>query len=76
MNRRRFLRKALATGSAALLAERGYAGPTLAGPILAGRVWSESGDASQEKIPGAVPPSAIDQARFPPDFLWGMASAA
>ena len=43
----------------------------LAGPGLVAIMPS-----SQERIPGSIPPSEIDSARFPEGFLWGMASAA
>jgi beta-glucosidase len=61
MNRRTFVRNALVTAGTTLLARPGFpAVPT----------------SSQEPIPGAVPSSAIEAARFPDGFLWGMASAA
>ncbi len=60
MDRRRFLKCSLVTGSA-LLGNRGFAA----------RIPS-----SQEPVAGAVAPSEIDRARFPSEFLWGMASAA
>jgi len=61
VNRRSFIKNSLVTGSCALLASRGFAAGT---------------SSSQEQVPGAVAPSAIDSAHFPREFLWGMASAA
>jgi beta-glucosidase len=60
VDRRRFIKSSLVTGSA-LLAKRGFATRI---PF------------SQEAVAGAVTPSEIDSARFPSKFLWGMASAA
>src|ERR1700691_2484155 len=60
MDRRSFIKNSLVTGGA-LLADRG----------LADRVHP-----SQESVPGAVALSESDRARFPSEFLWGMASAA
>ena len=61
MNRRNFVRSSLAAASVALLPRQGLTA-VAASP--------------QEQIPGAVPQSQIDSARFPDGFLWGMASAA
>jgi beta-glucosidase len=61
VNRRSFIKNTLVTGGSALLASRGFAAGT---------------SSSQEQVPGAVAPSAIDSAHFPREFLWGMASAA
>ena len=61
MNRRDFVRNSLLTAS---------------GAMLAGRAPAAGASASQERIPGAVDPSSINNARFPGGFLWGMASSA
>ena len=60
VDRRRFIKSSLVTGSA-LLANQGFAART---------------PSSQEPVAGAVAASEIDSARFPSEFLWGMASAA
>jgi beta-glucosidase len=60
VDRRCFIKSSLVTGSA-LLANRGFAAPI---------------PPSQEPVAGAVAPSEIESARFPSDFIWGMASAA
>ncbi len=60
MDRRRFIKSSLVTGSA-VLANQGFAA----------RIPS-----SQDSVAGAVAPSEIDSARFPSEFLRGMASAA
>jgi beta-glucosidase len=60
MNRRRFLKSSLVTGSALL------ANHALAAPI----------QSSQQPLATSVPSPEIASARFPADFLWGMASAA
>ena len=65
---------------------RSFLGGSLAavsGAVLAGRVKAESlpvatgaqASAAQE-APGAIPQAQIDAARFPEDFLWGMATAS
>jgi len=61
MDRRSFIKSALVAGSGALLASRGFAA-------------NES--SSQEQVAGAVSPPEIAAARFPKDFLWGMATSA
>ena len=62
MNRREFVRDSLVAGAAsALLPRHGLAAAS---------------SLPQEQIPGAIPQSEIDSARFPDGFLWGMASAA
>jgi beta-glucosidase len=61
MNRRNFVRNSLVTAGAAMVADRRLSALRFA---------------SQEKIPGAIPDSVIDAARFPDGFLWGMASAS
>ena len=61
VDRRNFISSSLLAGGSALLARRGFAGQASPSP---------------ERIPGAVPDSRIDSARFPDGFLWGMASAA
>jgi beta-glucosidase len=65
MDRRRFIGNSLVAGSGALFAGHSFAGQ-----------GSVSAEAGVEQIPGAIPAAEIDSARFPPDFLWGMASAA
>jgi beta-glucosidase len=60
VDRRRFIKSSLVTGST-LLANRGFAV----------RI-----PPSREPAAGAVAPSEIESARFPSDFIWGMASAA
>src|SRR5258708_31268195 len=60
VDRRRFIKSSLVTGSA-----------LLANPGFAARIPS-----SLETVAGAVAPSEIDSARFPSEFVWGMASAA
>ncbi len=67
MNRRNFVKTSLATASAALLSGRELTASTLPAPQQ---------PPAQENIPGAVPAAQIDAARFPDNFLWGMASAA
>jgi beta-glucosidase len=61
MDRRRFIQGSLVAGGGALFAGRGVA--------------AESSSA-EEQVPGEVAGSAIESARFPSGFLWGMASAA
>ena len=61
MNRRRFVRNSLIGAGGAMLAGTGLAAEY---------------SATQQQIPGAVGASTINAARFPPDFLWGMASSA
>ena len=61
MNRREFVRDSLITASGALLPRR---------------TLTALSSSSQEQIPGSIPQSEIDSARFPDGFLWGMASAA
>jgi beta-glucosidase len=65
MNRRKFLSSSLATAGSALLASRAASARTAAGTY-----------AAQAQIPGAVAPAAIDSARFPDGFIWGIATAA
>jgi beta-glucosidase len=60
IDRRRFIKSSLVTGGA-LIASRRFGVPT---------------PSSQEQAPGAVSTSEIERARFPSEFLWGMASAA
>lgn len=67
MDRRQFIGSSLATVGGALLAGHGLAAaPPSAGPSAA---------TPSQQLPGAVPPSAVSSARFPPGFLWGMATA-
>ncbi len=61
MNRREFVRDSLISAGGALLPRRSFT--ALSSP-------------PQEQIPGSIPQSEIDSARFPDGFLWGMASAA
>src|SRR5271163_4300837 len=61
MDRRSFIRNSLITASSAALSGRGIAAQTAASP---------------QTVPGAIPLSEINGARFPDEFLWGMASAA
>ncbi|MGC1362444.1 MAG: family 1 glycosylhydrolase, partial [Silvibacterium sp.] len=67
MNRRNFVKTSLVTASAALLSGR---------DLTAGALPAPQPPPAQENIPGAVPAAQIDAARFPDNFLWGMASAA
>jgi beta-glucosidase len=61
MDRRSFIKSSLLASSSALLAHRGFAAKSAI---------------SQESVPGAVALPEIEDARFPTNFLWGMASAA
>jgi beta-glucosidase len=61
MNRREFLACSLATAGSAVLADRGFAKPRFR---------------AQQQVPGAISEAEINAARFPKDFLWGMATAA
>ncbi len=61
MDRRSFLKDALMAGGCALLGGKGLA---VAEP------------SPQEQAAGAIPPEQIAAARFPKDFLWGMATSA
>jgi beta-glucosidase len=61
MDRRTFIAKSIAAGSSAL---------------LSGRSSALNVFDPQTKIPGAIAPSAIESARFPDGFLWGMATAS
>jgi beta-glucosidase len=61
MDRRSFVRKSLVGAGGAMLARTSLAGAPGAGP---------------HQIPGAVDAAQINSARFPADFLWGMASSA
>jgi beta-glucosidase len=62
MDRRRFVKTSLAVAGSAVLAERGFA--------------AVQGQTPHSRIPGAIPDSVIDSARFPDGFIWGMASAS
>ncbi len=61
MDRRQFAVRSLAAAAGAAL----YRGHDLAaGPVI------------QDQTPGFVPESLIQKARFPPNFLWGVATAS
>lgn len=62
MDRRQFVKNTLATAGGALLANRG--------------LTAQSVPSHGQSVPGEVPASAIDGARFPDGFFWGMASAS
>jgi beta-glucosidase len=61
MDRRKFLSSTLAAAGGAMLAGEAFARTSSIGP---------------EQVPGAVPASEVDNARFPEGFLWGTATAA
>ena len=61
MDRREFIKRSVVAGCNALVASRGLGAGAFA---------------AQERVPGAIPASEIDAARFPDGFLWGMASAS
>jgi beta-glucosidase len=61
MNRRQFVSKSLAVAGSALLPSRGFASGITSSP---------------KQIPGAIESTEIAGARFPKDFLWGMATAS
>jgi beta-glucosidase len=61
MDRRQFLNNSLLTAGSALLANKTSA---------------HAAATHHQQIPGSIPPAAIASAHFPPDFLWGMATAA
>lgn len=61
MDRRSFIKSALAAGSSAFLASRGFA---------------TSDSSSQKQVPSGGTESEIKNARFPDGFLWGMATSA
>ena len=60
MDRRQFITNSLLTTGAALLPGRALA----------------QGQPQREQVPGAVSLAAINKARFPDGFLWGMATAS
>jgi beta-glucosidase len=75
MNRRLFLsRSAAAAGAAMLPAHVLSAGSAV--PAEQPAAASAPGSPAQQPIPGAIPDSVIAGARFPRDFLWGIATAA
>ena len=61
MDRRSFLKNSLIVGG---------------GALLAGKKIAALESATQPQIPGEVSPAQIAAARFPKDFLWGMATSA
>lgn len=63
MNRRHFLHGSLAAAGSAWLPARALAAQTMT-------------HATPGAIPGSISPSEVAAARFPDDFLWGMASAS
>jgi beta-glucosidase len=71
MNRRQLVARAVAATAGTALADEGAAaaGPPPAAKEIPG-LWPAS------EMPGAVPESAIQRARFPEEFIWGAATAA
>jgi beta-glucosidase len=63
MNRRQFLHSSVAAAGSAWLAARSLDGQTMT-------------HATAGSIPGSIPSPEVAAARFPDDFLWGMATAA
>ena len=63
MNRRQFLHSSVAAAGSAWLATRSLDGQTMT-------------HATASSIPGSIPAPEIAAARFPDDFLWGMATAS
>jgi beta-glucosidase len=61
MNRRQFLHNSLATAGSAFLASRNLIANATSTPA---------------QIPGAIPVAEISSARFPDNFLWGLATAS
>jgi beta-glucosidase len=61
MDRRQFIGNSLVTAGGALLPSKGL---------------NAAMDALPQQVPGAVPSEAIRSARFPKEFLWGMATAS
>jgi beta-glucosidase len=66
MNRRRFLGNSIAAAGGAMLSPRAIAGIASGQAVIS---------ASAEML-GGVPQAQIEGARFPDNFLWGMATAA
>src|SRR5580692_2294854 len=66
MNRRKFLGGAIAAAGAATLSQREMSASTAPGAV----------NSSAQSVPGAIPSSDIEAARFPEGFLWGMATAS
>ena len=63
MNRRQFLHSSVAAAGSAWFAARSLDGQTMT-------------HATAGSIPGSIPSPEVAAARFPDDFLWGMATAA
>ena len=61
MNRRQFAARSLAA---------------VAGAALSHSSSYASMQSSTEQVPGSIPDSVIEQARFPEGFLWGVATAS
>ena len=61
MDRRQFATRSLAT---------------LAGAVLSRHYSYAAGSRFADQVPGAVPESLIQKARFPEGFLWGTATAS
>jgi beta-glucosidase len=64
MNRREFVTGSVAAGSAALDRENVHAAS------------SPAADQAPGSIPGSISESVIKEARFPEEFLWGVATAS
>ncbi len=75
MDRRNFVKSSLVTAGGAILAGHSRSANALPAPHQPFAPQSAS-DYTPDHIPGAIPASVIDAARFPDGFLWGMASAA
>lgn len=61
MDRRSFIKNSILAGGGALLSKHGLAGDS---------------SIAEDPFPNGIATSAIDKARFPNGFIWGMASAA
>lgn len=71
MNRRNFIQNSLATAGTALLAGRTPAASALTAPQ---EIPTDQN--IPKNVPSSIPSTQIDAARFPDNFIWGMASAA